>query len=84
MVMEPCTWVMLCSGDLKAWMLKVGTGPLCEGYLVTSLTSHSPFKSIAIAPCNLVTLTDSPSHALFGNFVSQGKGGAPKTSFCIN
>lgn len=32
--MEPCTWVMLCSGDLKAWMVKVNTGPLREGYLV--------------------------------------------------
>lgn len=34
MVMEPCTWVVLGSGDLKAWMVKVNTGPLCERYLV--------------------------------------------------
>lgn len=37
--------LVLCSGDLKAWMVKVNTGPVCEGYLVllkVSLDSLHP------------------------------------------
>lgn len=49
------------------------------------LITHSRFKSIAIAisPCNLVTFTDSPSHRLFANFFSQGKGLPQKPGFVL-
>lgn len=56
--------VVLCSGDLKACMVKVNAGPLCEGYLVllnVSLGSLHPILLLNPLPLPSLLAIYSPS-----------------------
>lgn len=79
MVMEQCTWVLLCSGDLKAWMVKVNTGSDFQWGLLGA-AEGVPRLLITILILNPLPLpslfaiyspSQIPLHRLFANFVSQ-------------